>query len=194
MPQYSYDRYEEINPEEMDTWLLETSNGYLQSYLVFCYLFGPRPAEIEKGFTLNDVWLQEEDGSEYLYAKIPTKKNKKLKSRVLKLRTSNTPFIKIFLAHIKASLNWCNKHHIDPATRSVFRYKQKYYYNRMRELSPALSGYRFRHNRAYRMAQDGATEQQLRDWFGWVDTRPAGWYIRASGRLAQQYGERAHVI
>ncbi len=195
MPKYNYDRYKIIEPHEMEAWVYEAQEDWdLCAHLVFLYHFGARPAE-PLLMTVQDIWR--EDG--FLWARIPTLKSKRqtLRPRTLKVRIEGTPYL-AELAHQVARLKAYDKQRGEEFVKlfpsRVFSYKYDYYYAKMKGLSHELSGNRFRHNRAFRMAQDKATAEELRDWFGWADVRPAGWYIRASGRLAQSYAERARVI
>jgi len=40
------------------------------------------------------------------------------------------------------------------------------------------------------MAEMGASEEELMHWFDWSDPRPAGTYIRATGRLAMRLADK----
>jgi hypothetical protein len=60
----------------------------------------------------------------------------------------------------------------------------------MQKLAPTLTPYSLRHHRLTKLALDGATDQQLTDWAGWVDSRAAKNYIARTGELAAHFADR----
>ena len=179
----------------MEGWIFSTQEDWdLCSHLVFLYLFGARPNEALL-MTVQDIWI--EDG--FYWARIPTLKTKKqkLRPRTLKVRIQGTPYLDQLAHQVLRLKAYDKKKGEDVALMyptKLWHYSFSYYYAKMKGLSHELSAYRFRHNKAYRMAEDKATAEEMRDWMGWADLRPASWYIRASGRLAQSYAERAKVV
>ena len=61
---------------------------------------------------------------------------------------------------------------------------------KIKQVAKDVSPHLFRHDRLMKLAIRGATEAQLMDWAGWTDARPAGSYIRATGRLAAELSQK----
>lgn len=181
----------------------------LASMISLLYLFGMRPSEAMYIYGY-DVWHQTtmpiqqgrvnysfdwEKGEEYwLFCKIPTHKNKKgAPHRTLKARAEGV-FVETVLEYVKARREQLLERDRDLARARLWPFSRSTYYNVFKKVDPDSSPYLCRHTRAFRMAEAGATSEELRDWFGWADTRPAAWYIQASGRLAQGLAERVRIV
>lgn len=180
----------------------------LASMISLLYLFGMRPSEAMYMYGY-DVWLQtamvmgardgvttisEKLDPAWLFCKIPTHKNKKgAPHRTLKVRSEGV-FVECVLDYVKARREQLLERDRDLARARLWPFSRSTYYNVFKTVDPDSSPYLCRHTRAFRMAEAGATSEELRDWFGWADTRPAAWYIQASGRLAQGLAERVRIV
>lgn len=214
MPKYNYDRYRVVETHEAEAWVeeaielrrsqigaaravnVDAHDLDLASMISLLYMYGMRPSEAMymHGY---DVWVQKplkEEDPCWLFVKVPTHKNKKgAPHRTLKVRAEGL-FVETVLEYVGARRDLLHERGRDIARGRLWPYSRSTYYNVFKKVDPDSSPYLCRHTRAFRMAEGGATSEELRDWFGWADTRPAAWYIQASGRLAQGLAERVPIV
>lgn len=57
----------------------------------------------------------------------------------------------------------------------------------IKRINPTTYPYFFKHTRASRMAEAGASEADLVQWFDWADGRPASKYTARSKKMADKY-------
>lgn len=60
----------------------------------------------------------------------------------------------------------------------------------LKRLNPTTYCHLFRHTRATRLAEKGATDQQLQTWFGWKRNAMAGEYVRRSPKLIENLADK----
>lgn len=197
MPKYNYDRYRILEPTDMSGYLRELpQNPEMSSHLAFLYLYGARRGE-PLTMTLDNFW----EDQTHLWCKVPTLKTKGQPWRNLKL-PKTAPFMTYLRQYLGGLRTWM-KHRVPEDLQDLAIKTERYmpwphsygwYYSKMKELDQDISAYAFRHTRAFRMAEAGATVMELVDWFGWSSPKPAMWYISASGVLAQGLADRIQVI
>jgi len=156
---------------------------WLKALIAFLYLYGCRISEA-LNLKRRNIWV---DGR-YLVAQIGVLKRRKEKKgpyenipHLLRVHI-DAPFVKdILLPYIQGIKN---------REAKIFPFSRQLAWLRMKELNQKISPHVFRHDRLMKLALKGATEAQLMDWAGWTDARPAGDYIRATGRLAAELADK----
>lgn len=183
MPKYKFKR-KEISTEDEIRQMIERSRWeWLKSLMAFIYLFGCRISEA-LNLVRQNVWVERN----YLVAQIGVLKRRRERSgpyenipHLLHV-TLKAPFIEdILLPYLKGIPN--RKQKLWPKSRQLV-------WLRIKQLNKQISPHVFRHDRLMKLALKGATEAELMDWAGWSDPRPAGNYIRATGRLAAKLADK----
>jgi len=62
--------------------------------------------------------------------------------------------------------------------------------NLLKEVDENICAHWFRHSVATRMAEKGATEDELMDWFDWMSAETAHSYVERAGRLSERFADR----
>jgi len=183
MPKYKFKRRELTTEAEVRDMIIRARWQWLKALIAFLYLFGCRVSEALNLYR-KDVWVE----GNYLVAKIGVLKRRRERRGPYEniphlIHVSlNAPFVKEVL------LPYLNK--IDDPNRKLWGKSRQLVWLRLKELNPLISPHVFRHDRLMKLAMKGATEAQLMDWAGWSDPRPAGRYIRATGRLAAELADK----
>jgi integrase len=152
---------------------------WLKAMIAFLYLYGCRVSEALK-LSYGSFSLE----GNYLSVKIGVLKRHSdagpiTPSHVLKVNTKS-PFMDILINYIKANAR----------SEKLWLQHRGHVWRKIKELNTNCSPHFFRHTRLWRLASKGASEAVLMDWAGWTDPRPAGRYIRATGRLASQFADK----
>jgi integrase len=184
MPEYKFKRKDLTSLEEVRSMIARARWDWLKALIAFLYLYGCRISEALK-LQRRNVWIEDE----YLVAQIG----------VLKRRSGKGPYENVpHLIHVSTDAPFVKDVIIpylerirDPDAK-LFPRTRQLVWTRLKELNPLVSPHVFRHDRLMKLALAGASEAQLMDWAGWTDPRPAGNYIRSTGRLAQELAEKVY--
>lgn len=180
-PKYGFKREDITTQEEIQTSLDKTTIPLLRAILVFLYLYGARITEVLNLKRKRIRW-----DPKYIYAEVGVLKRRdsavgpyKMVPHILRVHRK-APFIGILLEYLEG---------IQDGERLVFPVSRQWVHTKFKILNPFLSPHVLRHDRLFKLALAGASEYELMDWAGWSDTRPAGSYIRATGRLASKLSD-----
>jgi integrase len=182
MPEYKFKRTEISTEQEIRGMINQTRYEWLKPLIAFLYLFGCRITEALQT-NRKDVWMD----NEYLVAQIGVLKRRNQDGPYLSMPhlihvSVNAPFVKDILLPYFGS--------IEDREARLFRKCRQLAWLRLKELNRQISPHVFRHDRLMKLALKGASEAELMDWAGWTDSRPAGNYIRATGRLAAKLADK----
>jgi len=183
MPQYKFKRQEISTEVEIKEMIDKTQDNWLKALLAFLYAFGCRISEA-LNLKRRNVWIE----NDYLVAQIGVLKRRKEKKGPyenlphLIHMSIEAPFLKQTL------LPYINS--ITDREQKLFPFSRQLVWLRLKKLNAQISPHVFRHDRLMKLALKGATEAELMDWAGWTDPRPAGDYIRATGRLAAKLADK----
>ena len=175
--------------------------------IALLWLFGKRIREVLK-LKRKDVWAR--GNSLYVRFHVLKKKSREdeaIPKRYLKRITLENPYTKYVLGYVKAIK--------DPETylfhgrskdrvRKVKMKKKVYVYHLKNEgmmspekawkiikfLNPKAWCHLFRHSIATQMAEEGATEDELMDWFDWSRSDTAHDYVKRGPRLIEKWANR----
>jgi len=179
MPKYKYRREDYLSPAEVRGMIERARTLRDKALVAFLYIFGTRITEALK-LRRERFWKE----GNYLVVDVGILKRRKeagpLKPRHILYARLDTPFMEYLLKHLET---------VREGER-VFPMSRFKAWRIIKELNPNCSPHFFRHTRLWRLARAGATEAELMEWAGWSDTRPAGRYIRATGRLARRLADR----
>jgi len=183
MPKYKFQR-KEISTEAEIRQMIDKANGpWLKALIAFLYLYGSRISEA-LNLRRSNIWIEEDN----IVAQIGVLKRKQEKRgpyesmpHLIHVSVSS-PFVKDILIPYLGGITDKNA--------KPFPYTRQLVWLRMKELNELISPHVFRHDRLMKLALRRATEAELMDWAGWTDTRPAGDYIRATGRLAEHLSDK----
>jgi len=182
MPRYKFVREEITTIEELQDMIDKTRYEWLKSLLAFLYLFGCRVSEALQ-LRRRNLWIESPD----LAARIGVLKRRERSKgpyqtvdHILRVNLK-APFISDYLLPYLEKLR---------PEQKVWSVSRQLVWLRMKEVNQQCSPHVFRHDRLMKLAQKGATEAELMDWAGWSDPRPAGDYIRATGRLAARLADK----
>lgn len=183
MPKYKNIRKETTTEIEIAEMIKEARWNWLKALIAFLYLVGCRITEA-LNLKRRNLWV---DGN-YLIAQIGVLKKKETQKGPYDITPHlihinvNAPFVKtIILPYLET---------ITDREERLFPYTRQLAWYRMKQLDPFISPHVFRHDRLMKLALKGGTEAQLTDWAGWADSRPASYYIRATGRLAAELADK----
>lgn len=162
-----------IEPQTVERMLAACETPRERALIALLYVTGCRPIEALKLCRKDvDLVVAENEFGQFCTVKLYTAKQQHVKGfniaeRRLKLFL-DYPFIHYFLDYADAHTN--PDAFLFPISRQkvhswVYKYSGK-----------LLCPYNFRHNRAYRMKQGGAMDEELYSWFGWRDSRSSSPY------------------
>jgi integrase len=183
MPEYKFKRQEISTETEIREIIQNARWVWLKGLTAFLYLFGCRITEA-LNLKRYDVWVEDQQ----IVAQIGVLKRRKEK----KGPYENLPH----LIHVSVRSPFTTDvliPYIDSVTertQKLFPISRQLVWLRLKELNPQISPHVFRHDRLMKLALRGATESELMDWAGWTDSRPAGNYVRATGRLAAKLADK----
>lgn len=179
MPIYKYKRKTYLSKSEVATMIYNAHEPWLKSLIAFLYLFGAR---ITEALRLVPEDFKFEGNN--LFVRIGILKRHSDKgpiepAHILKI-SREAPFMELLSQYVLAKR---------PGEK-VWRQHRGHVWRKIKQLNAKCSPHFFRHSRIFHLAELGATEADLMDWAGWSDPRPAGRYIKATGRLAHKYSDR----
>jgi integrase len=183
MPKYKFKRQEISTQSEIGFMIQNETREWLKALIAFLYLFGCRITEA-LNLKKRQVWVEEG----YIVAQIGVlKRRNDTKGPYENMPhlihvTVNAPFARTVLIPYLTSVTE-NEARLWPHCRQLV-------WLRLKGLNGLICPHVFRHDRLMKLALRGATEAELMDWAGWTDTRPAGSYIRATGRLAVKMADK----
>jgi integrase/recombinase XerD len=166
MPRYSFQRKDIIRPSEFLSILNQTDSLELKVLLILLYRTGARITELLKLKVEDFVVLEDR-----IRISIPTEK-KKSQSPIEQRRTIEISRNFDYINYLIEYLTFLK----EPGTKLFSRSRVNYWY-KIKKLKPDLSPHIFRHSRLTLLAEAGASEQELKYFAGWTDTRPSSNYI-----------------
>ncbi len=179
MPRYTYRRKNYLSKSEVAAMISHAEEAWLKSLIAFLYLYGVRITEalrlVRSDFTYD---------SQYLHVHIGILKRQSdtgpiEPSHILRI-SRDSPFMKLLFDYVLSKR----------AEQKVWKQHRGHVWRKIKKLNNECSPHFFRHSRLFHLAQIGATEADLMDWAGWSDPRPAGKYIKATGKLASAFSNR----
>jgi len=183
MPIYKFKRRKLTTEEEVRSMIEKAKWPWLKALIAFLYLYGCRISEA-LNLKRSNIWVE----GDYLIAEIGVLKRRREKRGPYEniphlIHVSlDAPFVKdVLLPYIEE---------IKEKEARLFPVSRQLAWLRIKELNPNISPHVFRHDRLMKLAMKGASEAELMDWAGWSDPRPAGTYIRATGRLAMKLADK----
>lgn len=159
--------------------MIESSDSLpIRSLICFLYLFGSRIGECLK-LTKSDFKTLKHS----LTANIQVEKKKQTTAPILwkhpltvKFRLENDFFVQPILTQLGMV-----------SEGKIWRMNRKTVWRKIHQLNPQCSPHIFRHTRARRLVEKGASSIVLMDWFAWSDIRPASNYLGVSGKTAEKF-------
>jgi len=183
MPKYKFKRKEISTETEIRQMFDKCRFEWLKALIAFLYLFGCRITEALNLKRYN-IWVEKDN----IVAQIGVLKRRKERHGPYEnlphlIHVSvNSPFAKEIL------MPYLDK--ITDREAKIFPFSRQLVWLRLKETNPQICPHVFRHDRLMKLALRGASEAELMDWAGWSDPRPAGDYIRATGRLAEKLADK----
>jgi integrase len=169
--EYSTYKTRVIPPGEVKATILKQSRPWMKSLIAFLYIFGCRISEA-LDTRVGDVMFDSANDLVGVTIRVGKKKTKNYSHVVW--ATMDTPFIDLFLDRLRGK---------SKGGRMVTRlwpYTRQAAWYHLNKANPNLSAHSFRHSRLRRLADQGASEWEIRDFAGWEDITPARAYITSS--------------
>lgn len=183
MPAYKFKRKEITTETEIRKMIQAARWTWLKGIIAFLYLFGCR---ITEALNLKRYDVRVEEG--YIIATIGVLKRRQEKKG---------PYASLpHLIHISVKSPFAQDvliPYLNTVTQResrLFPVSRQLVWLRLKQLNKLISPHIFRHDRLMKLALRGATEAELMDWAGWTDPRPAGNYIRVTGKLAAKLADK----
>ena len=179
MPTYKFKRLTYLYQSEVKLMIDQAEEEWLKSLISFLYLFGARISEALK-LTREQFKIE----GDYVTVTIGILKRHSdtgpiTPSHILTVN-KKSPFVKILVKYIESK----------PLGEKLWIQHRGHVWRKIKALNDKCSPHFFRHTRLWKLAEKGASEAVLMDWAGWTDPRPAGRYIKATGRLASQFADK----
>jgi len=188
MPLVKKKRNDILSVYEVKDMIEKANHEYMRCIISLLYLYGMRISEV--------LSLKKEDirfDEYYLYCRIRvSKRQRKSKSEQIPYRHTIPVNVKHQFIHYIID-HWYNidegnylfesrinsNEHIDRRTVALY----------LERLNKSVYPHLFRHTRATRLAEAGASASQLQAWFGWSDMRPATVYVHQNIKMIRKLGD-----
>lgn len=151
--------------------------------MAFLWTFGKRITEV---ITLKRKHIFVEDGKLNVRFFVLKQGGKGSGARHRSFMTLNHPFVPIIVEYIQ---RFEPNDYIFPGDQNGHISRQ-HAWNLLKEVDEDICPHWFRHSLATRMAEKGATEDELMDWFDWMSSETAHDYVERSGTLSKKFAER----
>ena len=181
----------------------------IQCLIALLWLFGKR---ITENLKLKREDIEIHDNNLYVHFFVLKKKRQKaavIPHRKLKRMTLENPYVKYVLQYIETIVNpgaplfpGRSRHQIvtvkNKELEKTYVYDQKHKprmsrqhaYRILKGLDPKAWLHLFRHSVATEMAERGATQQELKDWFDWSRSATADKYVEGGPKLTEKWAKR----
>ncbi len=157
---------------ELDLIMNKTTSQRDRSLFSFYYLFGCRRQEA-LNMLREDIFIKDD----MLCAIITVQKRKNGEHQVCV--NNDSTYAKTIIEYIKNI----------PVGKKIWNISGRHALRILKQILPNGYIHRFRHTRLTKLAELHATEFQLQAWAGWIDTRPAKYYVLKSSALIKELGK-----
>jgi len=167
-----------LKPEEVKTFIESTPDPMTKALIAFLYLAGSRISEViairKDNITLIDGVLS---------IRLPIRKTREEIAPMHTIQIAEaTPFLEYFISWWQA----CLKADAEPR---LFPICKRTALRMVKRTDKSLWCHLFRHTRATRLADRGASEWEMMGWFGWRDTKtPMNYVHDSAGRVKRLVG------
>lgn len=151
--------------------------------IAFLWIFGKRVSEV---ITLKRKHIFIEEGRLNVRFFILKQGSKGKGERSRTFMSLDHPFVPTILDHIE---EFEPDEYIFPGNQKGHISRQ-HAWNLLKEVDEGICPHWFRHSLATRMAEKGATEDELMDWFDWMSSSTAHDYVERSGNISERFAER----
>lgn len=186
-------REDVLRRDEMDGMMEKAAgmrNGArLQCIMALLWLFGKRVSEVVP-VRKEDVWTDER----YFYGRFIVRRKRRRQTpavaeRYLKKIRLDHPYVQRHVLPYLSTLP--EKGYIFPSYSAGGHITPRRVEQMIKQINPNAWPHLFRHSLATLMAEQGATEDELMDWFDWDSSGGAHGYVRRAGQLADKWADRA---
>ncbi len=193
MPKIKTRRKDILRKEELNE-LLEKADSYyngsrIQCLIALLWLFGKRITE-NLMLKRKDIFIKE--GYLYVYFHVKKKHDRKAKPiprRFLKRKTLRNPYTKFVVQYTEKITD--PEAYVFPSERSAYGYMSRVQaYRIVKQLDPNAWLHLFRESLATKMAEEGASEEELMHWFDWDRVDTAHEYVKQGTRLTEKWSEK----
>ena len=162
------------NRAQIEAKILSITSLRDRALFSILYVTGSRVSEVTRKLTVGDIETTEESKRVFYLFRIQTEKRKKNIIRVLPIPyDTHKDFIDTINSYIKG-------YALDKDMPLFTLSRNHVYRLALKEMS--IHPHLLRHIRTSHLAEAGFTEQELRTWGGWTDTRPISIYTHLNWR------------
>jgi integrase len=178
----------ELQPNSMDM-TIRFNPARVKCLIALLWLFGKRITEY-LWLKRKDLWVERN----YLYVRFTVQKKRKrgaqpIKERYLKRITLENPYAEFVIQYIEGIAD--PEAFLFPSDRSAYGYTSRNHaYRILKGLDRDAWCHLFRESLATKMAEEGATEEELMHWFDWDNPQSAHKYVKKGTKLTEKWAKR----
>lgn len=162
------------NRAQIETAIMSIESLRDRAIFSILYVTGARVSEVTRRLTVADIEVKTEGNRAFSLFRLQTEKRKKNVIRILPIPyDSHKAFIDTINNYIKG---------YDLKQGEVLFTLSRNHIYRLAKEELGLHPHFLRHTRTSHLAELGFTEQELRTWGGWTDTRPISIYTHLNWR------------
>jgi integrase len=169
-----------LSEEELTDIIESGENPEAKAFLALLALSGARRGELLM-LKRKDLWV--DDNSKFLWVRFHTLKDRA--NKVVAVERHNY----FLISNPKTQFIIDYARSVEDKERRLFEFGNWKAREIVKHGCPTAWLHLFRHTRATRLAEKGATEQQLCTWFGWVHADTASIYVNRSPTMIKGVGE-----